>query len=190
MQRRWSEIERFLKLRCVPLRGHIDDKLANVVIAQLLYLASEDDRAPITMLIDSDGGVVTSSLAIVDTIRDVAPAVRTCAWGRCAGAAALILAAGAIGQRSCVRGSRPAVVPLWSRSDAVDRKAALEIERLIARQTEILLACTQLTPEIIARAFEVGIVFTSDDARELGLVDDVIDASSVAAEIRTLWLSE
>ncbi|MFO7564389.1 MAG: ATP-dependent Clp protease proteolytic subunit [Enhygromyxa sp.] len=102
----WNVHQRLLRDRIVVLTGGINDRSATLVIAQLLYLTSEDASAPIRLYINSPGGVVTSSLGIYDTMLDVAPPVESTCVGEAGGMAVLLLAAGQPGKRAAIPTAR------------------------------------------------------------------------------------
>src|SRR5271163_4184013 len=105
-ERSYDIYSRLLKERIIFLLGEVEDHMANLVVAQLLFLESENPEKDISLYINSPGGVVTAGLAIYDTIQFIKPDVSTLCIGQAASAAALLLCAGAEGKRYCLPNSR------------------------------------------------------------------------------------
>ncbi len=162
---------RMLKERIIFLGTTISDEVANVVIAQLLFLEAEDRQAPITFYIDSAGGDVVDAFAIRDTMSSIAPPVHTIVMGQAAGAALMLAAHGARGQRCAWVGARLTLTPLAAVSEVVDAAA---LARLTAAIVAFIAADTGQSEATIARDTEEMRRFTAEQARTCGLVDDVI----------------
>ena len=168
---------RLLSDRIVFIGTEIDDGVANVVIAQLLHLQQEDPDKPIHLYLNSPGGSVTALLAIYDTMRYVRPDVATFCLGQAASAAAVLLAAGAPGQRHVLEHAR---VLLHQPSGGAQGTAAdlelqaAEILRLRAQVDEILAAHTGRSREQLRADTDRDLVLTAEQAVAYGVADTVI----------------
>jgi ATP-dependent Clp protease protease subunit len=169
-----------LKNRIVFLGTAVDDQVANVVIAQLLYLAQENPERDIQLYINSPGGVVDAGLAIYDTMQIIQPDVATTCVGMAASMGAWLLAGGAKGKRSALPNSR---VMLHQAHGGVQgfaadiEVAAREILRLQARMRELMASHTGQTPEKIERDVNRDFWMSAHEAREYGVVDAVVGQS-------------
>ncbi|MDT8902336.1 ATP-dependent Clp endopeptidase proteolytic subunit ClpP [Anaeroselena agilis] len=176
-ERAYDIYSRLLKDRIVFLGGPIDDAVANVIIAQLLFLESEDPDKDIHLYINSPGGVVTSGLAIYDTMQHVKPDVSTICIGMAASAAALLLSAGAKGKRYALPYSRVMIHQPHggAQGQATDIEIhAKEILRLREIGNEILVRHTGQPMEKIQRDMERDFFMSSEEAKEYGIVDAVM----------------
>jgi ATP-dependent Clp protease protease subunit len=133
---------RMLKNRNIVLGTDLDDDIATVLIAQLLFLESEDPDKEITLYINSRGGSVTAAFALYETITTVRPPVRTICVENASGTAALILAAGARGRRVALQSTSVILFPLVGAPGPSAPGAAEEIERMSKRFFELLASCT------------------------------------------------
>ncbi|MFW6114021.1 MAG: ATP-dependent Clp endopeptidase proteolytic subunit ClpP [Actinomycetota bacterium] len=177
-ERSFDIYSRLLKDRIIFLGTEIEDQVANVVMAQLLHLESEDPEKDINLYINSPGGVVTSTLAIYDTIQYVKADVCTICIGQAASGAAILLAAGAKGKRFSLPFSRVLLhQPAGgAQGQAVDIDIhAKEILRLRALLDEILSSHTGQPLERIQRDTDRDFIMTAKDAREYGIIDTVIE---------------
>ena len=176
-EREWNIFSRLLKDRIVFIGTEIDDFVANAVIAQFLFLESEDPEKDIQVYINSPGGVVTSGLAMYDTMQYVRCPVSTVCLGQAASMAALLLSAGSPGQRRALPNSRIMIhQPLGGyRGQATDIEIhAREILSLKQKLNEIMALHTGKSVEEISRDTERDNFMTADKAKEYGLVDQVI----------------
>jgi ATP-dependent Clp protease protease subunit len=176
-ERSYDIYSRLLKDRIVFLGTPIDDDVANVVIAQLLFLESEDPDKDISLYINSPGGSVTSGLAIYDTMQYVKPQVSTICLGQAASMGAFLLAGGAAGKRFAVPNARIMIhQPLGGfQGQATDIEIqAKEILRLKARLNEILAKHTRQPIERIEKDTDRDYFMGAGEAKEYGLIDDVI----------------
>lgn len=176
-ERAYDIYSRMLKERIVFLTGPIDDAVASVVTAQLLFLEAENPEKDISFYINSPGGVVTSGLAIYDTMQYIRPDVSTLCIGQAASAGSLLLMAGAAGKRYCLPHSRVMVhQPSGGfRGQATDIEIhAREILDLRARLNEIYARHTKQDVKIIEANMERDTFMSADQAKEFGLVDDVV----------------
>jgi ATP-dependent Clp protease protease subunit len=176
-ERSYDIYSRLLKDRIVFLGTPIDDDVANVVIAQLLFLESEDPDKDINLYVNSPGGSVTSGLAIYDTMQYVKPQVSTICLGQAASMGAFLLAGGAAGKRFAVPNARIMIhQPLGGfQGQATDIEIqAKEILRLKARLNEILAKHTRQPIERIEKDTDRDYFMGAGEAKEYGLIDEVI----------------
>jgi ATP-dependent Clp protease protease subunit len=176
-ERSYDIYSRLLKDRIVFLGTPIDDDVANVVIAQLLFLESEDPDKDINLYINSPGGSVTSGLAIYDTMQYVKPQVSTICLGQAASMGAFLLSGGAAGKRFAVPNARIMIhQPLGGfQGQATDIEIqAKEILRLKARLNEILAKHTRQPIERIEKDTDRDYFMGAGEAKEYGLIDEVI----------------
>jgi ATP-dependent Clp protease protease subunit len=176
-ERSYDIYSRLLKDRIVFLGTPIDDDVANVVIAQLLFLESEDPDKDINLYINSPGGSVTSGLAIYDTMQYVKPQVSTICLGQAASMGAFLLSGGATGKRFAVPNARIMIhQPLGGfQGQATDIEIqAKEILRLKARLNEILAKHTRQPIERIEKDTDRDYFMGAGEAKEYGLIDEVI----------------
>jgi ATP-dependent Clp protease, protease subunit len=176
-ERAYDIYSRLLKDRIVFIGGPIDDMVANVVIAQLLFLESEDPDKDIHIYINSPGGVVTAGLAIYDTMQYVKPDVSTICLGQAASAGALLLAAGAKGKRFALPYARIMIHQPHggAQGQATDIEIhAREILRMREIGNEILVRHTGQTAEKIERDVERDLFMSSEQAKEYGIIDSVV----------------
>lgn len=175
-ERAYDIFSRLLKDRIVFLGGPIDDNMSNLVIAQLLFLASEDPEKDINLYINSPGGVVYSGLAIYDTIQYIQPQVVTTCVGIAASMAAILLAAGAKGKRFALPNSRVMIHQPHGGAEgqAIDIDIqAREILRLREIGNEILAKHTGQPMEKIERDVDRNYWLSAAEAKDYGLVDDI-----------------
>ena len=176
-ERAYDIYSRLLKDRIVFIGGPIDDTMANLVIAQLLFLESEDPDKDIHLYINSPGGVVTAGLAIYGTMQYIKPNVSTICLGMAASMAAILLAAGVKGKRYVLPYARIMIhQPLGgAQGQATDIEIhAREILRLREVGNEILARHTGQPMERIQQDTERDFFMSADKAKEYGLIDSVI----------------
>lgn len=168
---------RLLRDRVIFLGTEVDDHVANVVVAQLLFLEADDPEKDISLYINSPGGSVTAGLAIYDTMQFVRPEVATTCIGQASSMGAWLLAAGAEGKRVALTNSRVLIhQPMGgARGQATDVNIqAREILKLRQRMNEILARHTGRDVEQIAQDTERDYYMSADEAREYGVVDRVV----------------
>lgn len=176
-ERSYDIYSRLLKDRIVFVTGEIDDTMANLVIAQLLFLESEDPDKDIHLYINSQGGSVSAGLAIYDTMQYIKPDVSTICMGMAASMASVLLAAGAPGKRFALQYSR---VMIHQPLGGVQGQAseieitAREILRLRDEMNGILASHTGQTKEKIAQDTDRDNYMSSQQAKEYGLIDEVV----------------
>lgn len=175
-ERSYDIYSRLLKERIIFLLGEVEDYMANLIVAQLLFLESENSSKDIHLYINSPGGVVTAGLAIYDTMQFIKPDVSTLCIGQAASAAALLLCAGAEGKRACLPNSRVMIhQPLGGyQGQATDieihaRETLLVRERL----NNILSKHTKKSAKQIMRDTERDNFMSPDQAVSYGLVDKI-----------------
>lgn len=176
-ERSYDIYSRLLKERIIFLLGEVEDHMANLVVAQLLFLESENPEKDISLYINSPGGVVTAGLAIYDTMQFIKPDVSTLCIGQAASAAALLLCAGAEGKRFCLPNSRVMIhQPLGGyRGQATDIEIhARETLAVRERLNNIMAHHTKKTPEQIMRDTERDNFMSATQAAEYGLIDNVL----------------
>ena len=182
-ERAYDIYSRLLKERVVFLVGPIDDPVANVVVAQLLFLESENPDKDINLYINSPGGNVSSGLAIYDTVQFIKPDVSTICVGLAASMGALLLAGGAKGKRYCLPHSRLMIHQpsggAYGQATDIDIHAR-EILRLRERLNEVVAAHTGQPLEKIAIDTERDNFMGAEEAVEYGLVDKVLSSRAEA----------
>ena len=181
-ERSFDIYSRLLNERVVFLGTPVDDQVANLIVAQLLHLESEDADKDISLYINSPGGGVYAGLAIYDTMRFIAPDVRTICFGVAMSMGSLLLAGGAAGKRMALPNSRilihqPSGGFQGQASDIeIHARETLELRR---RVDEIYAAHTGRTPEQVHEDMDRDRFFTAEQAVEFGLVDGVIESHSL-----------
>lgn len=185
-ERAYDIYSRLLKDRIIFIGTPINDDVANLVIAQLLFLESEDPDRDINMYINSPGGVVTAGMAIYDTMQYVKPAVSTLCMGQAASMAALLLGAGTEGKRYALPHSR---ILLHQPMGAFSGQAteieihAREILKLREWLNNILAKHTGKDIEIIARDTDRDYFLDAHEAQEYGLIDEVVEARKLNEKV-------
>ncbi len=180
-ERAYDIYSRLLKERVIFLVGGIDDHVANVVVAQMLFLEAENPEKDISLYINSPGGIVTAGMAIYDTMQYIKPDVSTICVGQACSMGAVLLAAGAAGKRYALPNSRVMIhQPLGgAKGQATDIDIqAREILSMRERLNEILARHTGQSIEVIARDTERDNFKSADAARAYGLVDEVLSRRS------------
>lgn len=181
-ERAYDIYSRLLKERVIFLVGQVEDYMANLVIAQLLFLESENPDKDIHLYINSPGGVVTSGLAIYDTMQFIKPDVSTLCIGQAASMGALLLAGGAAGKRYCLPHSRVMIhQPLGGfqgQASDIDIHAR-EILAVRDRLNRILAHHTGQAIEKIAGDTDRDNFMSGEDAVAYGLIDKVLDRRTV-----------
>jgi len=178
-ERAYDIYSRLLKERIVFIGSPIDDHIANLTIAQLLYLASEDSQKDIFLYINSPGGSVTDGLAIFDTMNYVQPPVSTICIGQAASMAAILLAAGAKGKRQALPNSR---IMMHQPLGGIEGQAsdieiyAKETLHIKERTHAILAELTGQTLERIRKDTDRNFFMSPQEALEYGLIDDILTA--------------
>ena len=176
-ERAYDIYSRLLKERIIFLTGPVHDEVSSVICAQLLFLESENPSKDISFYINSPGGVVTSGLAIYDTMNYIRPDVSTVCFGQAASMGSLLLCAGAAGKRYALPHSR---IMMHQPSGGFQGQAtdieihAREILNLKARLNQIYVDHTGKSLEVIEQNMERDNFLSPEDAKEFGLIDEVI----------------
>jgi ATP-dependent Clp protease, protease subunit len=177
-ERAYDIYSRLLKDNIIFLGTPIDDNMANVVTAQLLFLEAEDPDKDIHLYINSPGGSISAGMAIYDTMQYIRPNVSTICIGQAASMGALLLAAGTPGKRFALPNSRilihqPSMSGLAGQATDIDIHAK-EILRLRESMNSILAKHTGQNPERIEKDVERDYIMTASQAKDYGIVDQVI----------------
>ena len=176
-ERAYDIYSRLLKERIIFVTGVIEDHMASLITAQLLFLEAENPKKEISMYINSPGGVVTSGMAIYDTMQFVRPPVSTLCIGQAASMGSLLLCAGEKGMRYAVPNAR---VMLHQPSGGFQGQAsdierhAEDIIKMKRRLTEIYVDHTGQDYKTVEQTLDRDFFFSAEEAREFGLVDEVV----------------
>ena len=177
-ERAYDIYSRLLKDAIIFIGMPIEDEIANVVIAQMLFLEGEDPDRDIVLYINSPGGSISAGLAIYDTMQFIKPAVQTVCIGQAASMAAMLLAAGAPGKRFSLPNSRIVIhQPLMSGLGGQATDIAIharEIIRMRSRLNKILVEHTGQKLKRIEDDTERDYIMTAEQSREYGIIDEVI----------------
>ena len=181
-ERSFDIYSRLLKERIIFVVGPVDDNMSTLICAQLLFLESENPKKDISMYINSPGGIVTSGLAIYDTMQYIRPDVSTVCFGQAASMGSLLLTSGSKGKRYSLPNSR---IMLHQPSGGFQGQAtdiqihAKEILDLKARLNEIYQAHTGKPLKEIEKALERDNFMKPNDAKDFGLIDHVVDKREI-----------
>jgi len=184
-ERAYDIYSRLLKERIVFVTGPIEDHLASLITAQLLFLEAENPKKEISMYINSPGGVVTSGMAIYDTMQFIRPAVATLCIGQAASMGSLLLAAGEKGMRYSLPNSR---IMLHQPSGGFQGQAsdierhAEDIIKMKRRLNDVYVKHTGKDYETIERTLDRDYFMSAEDARAFGIVDEVISKRNAVEE--------
>lgn len=177
-ERSYDIYSRLLKDRIVFVDGEINDLMADLVVAQLLFLESQDPEKDIDIYINSPGGSVTAGLAIYDTMQYIRPAIKTICLGQASSMGALLLAGGSDGKRFALPSSRVLIHQPWGgvRGQASDISIqAREIVRLKKLTIDYFALHTGKKTADVARDMERDLFMSSEEALEYGLVDKILE---------------
>jgi ATP-dependent Clp protease protease subunit len=170
---------RLLKERIIFITGPIDDGVATVVTAQLLFLEAENPKKEISLYINSPGGIVTSGMAIYDTMQFIRPPVSTLCIGQAASMGSLLLTAGEKGMRYCLPHSRVMVHQpsggFSGQASDIERHAQ-DIVKIKRRLNELYVTHTGQEYDTIEKTLDRDHFMNADEAKEFGIVDEVISA--------------
>ena len=175
-ERAFDIYSRLLKDRIIFLSGPIEDHTANLIIAQLLFLASEDPKKDIQLYINSPGGSVSAGLAMLDTMNHIKPDVATVCVGMAASAAAIILAAGTRGKRYALPNAEVMIHQPWGGAQGQATDIEITARHIIAtreRLNKILSKATGQPLAKIEKDVERDYFMSAEDAKKYGLIDDV-----------------
>ena len=182
-ERAFDLYSRLLKENIVFLGTPIDDTVANLICAQLLHLESENPDRDISLYINSPGGDINSLFAIYDTMQYIKPDITTICFGQAASAAAVLLAAGTKGKRLALPHSRILIHQPYAGAEGQVSDielASREIQRLKTQLEEVLARHTGQSAEKVHDDTDRDFVMTADEARDYGVIDEVIDSRSLA----------
>ncbi|QTS84135.1 ATP-dependent Clp endopeptidase proteolytic subunit ClpP [Coxiella endosymbiont of Amblyomma nuttalli] len=175
-ERAYDIYSRLLKDRIVFLVGQVEDRMANLAIAQILFLESENPNKDINLYINSPGGVVTSAMAIYDTMQFIRPDVRTLCFGQAASAGAILLAGGTKGKRHCLPHASIMIHQILGgyQGQGTDIQIhAKQTKRVSEQLNRILSKHTRKTIEQIERDTNRDYFLTPEEARDYGLIDSI-----------------
>ena len=175
-ERSYDIYSRLLKDRIIFLTGQVEDHMANLIVAQLLFLEAENPEKDISLYINSPGGVITAGMSIYDTMQFIKPQVSTICVGQACSMGSFLLAAGAPGKRYCLPNSRVMIhQPLGGyQGQATDIEIhAQEILKVKARMNDLLAHHTGKSVEEIQRDTERDRFLSAKEAQEYGLVDHI-----------------
>ena len=180
-ERAFDIFSRLLRDRVIFLGGPVDDISANLIVAQLLFLESENPDKDISLYINSPGGVVTAGMAIYDTMQFIKPDVSTMCMGQAASMGALLLAGGAHGKRFCLPNARVMIhQPLGGVQGQASDIAihAEETLKIRARLNQILAKHTGQPEEVIAKDTDRDNFMNAEKAHKYGIIDKILDVRS------------
>ncbi len=176
-ERSYDIYSRLLKERIIFLTGQVEDHMANLIVAQMLFLEAESPEKDIYLYINSPGGVITAGMSIYDTMKFIKPDVSTICMGQACSMGSFLLTAGAKGKRFCLPNSRVMIhQPLGGyQGQATDIEIhAREILKVKARMNELMAEHTGQPLEQIERDTERDRFMTAEEAVEYGLVDGIL----------------
>ena len=183
-ERAYDIYSRLLKDRIIFLGSPVDDNVANVMIAQLLFLEAEDPESDISLYLNCPGGLVTSGMAIYDTIQYLKPDVQTICIGQATSMGAVLLAAGAAGKRQALPHARIMIHQMIGgfsgQAEDIDIQAK-EIIRMTDILNEVLANHTGQKIEKIAEDTQRDFYFSSQEAKEYGIIDEVMQNRKLKA---------
>ena len=183
-ERAYDIYSRLLKDRIIFLGTPVDDNVANVMIAQLLFLEAEDSESDISLYLNCPGGLVTSGMAIYDTIQYLKPDVQTICIGQASSMGAVLLAAGASGKRQALPHARIMIHQMMGgfsgQAEDIDIQAK-EIIRMTDMVNDVLALHTGRKIEQIAEDTQRDFYFSSQDAKEYGIIDEVMQNRKLKA---------
>jgi ATP-dependent Clp protease, protease subunit len=192
-ERSFDIYSRLLKERIVFLGTPIDDQVANLVMAQLLHLESEEPEKDINIYINSPGGDITSLFAVYDTMQYIKPDVSTIVMGQAASAAAVLLAAGTTGKRYALPHSRVLIHQPHGQAggQAVDIEIqAKEILRYRELLDQILAEHTGQPLEKVKKDTDRDFIMTAEQAKDYGIIDEVISSRKLRVQLQTAAAGE
>lgn len=179
-ERAYDIYSRLLRERIVFLGGPIEDTVANIVIAQLLFLTAEDPKKDIQLYINSPGGSVTSGLAILDTMNHIKPAVSTVCVGMAASMASVILAAGTKGKRFILPNAEVMIHQPWGGVQGQAADIEITAKHILAtrdRLNKILAKASGQPLERVEKDVDRDFFMTAEEAKKYGIVDQIYKAS-------------
>jgi len=176
-ERAFDIYSRLLKDRIIFLGGPVDDGVANIIIAQMLFLASEDQKKPIKLYINSPGGVVTAGMAIYDTMQFVKPPVETVCVGMAASIAAFLLAAGEKGKRIALPNSEVLIHQVLGGAEGQASDIEIAAKQILKTKAKINQLLSKMTGQSLSKIehdSDRDYWLSAEEAKEYGLIDEVV----------------
>lgn len=176
-ERAYDIYSRLLKDRIIFLGGQIEDTMANLIIAQLLFLQSEDSKKEISLYINSPGGSVTSTLAIMDTMKFIKPDVSTYCVGIAASGAALVLSAGTKGKRFILKNAEVMIHQPIGGAEGQATDIAITAKHILKTRENLNKMLAENTGQTLAKIdadVERDFFMTADEAKKYGIVDKIL----------------
>lgn len=180
-ERAFDIYSRLLKERIIFLGGPIEDHTANLIIAQLLFLASEDPKKDIQLYINSPGGSVTATLAMLDTMNHIKPDVATVCVGIAASGAAIMLAGGAKGKRFALPNAEVMIHQPWGGAQGQATDIEITAKHIVAtreRLNKILSKTTGQPLERVEKDVERDYFMSADEAKKYGIIDEIFSSKT------------
>ncbi|MDX9799806.1 MAG: ATP-dependent Clp endopeptidase proteolytic subunit ClpP [Spirochaetia bacterium] len=179
-ERSYDIYSRLLKDRIIFLDGEINDLTADLVVAQLLFLESQDPQREISLYINSPGGSVTAGLAVYDTIQHIRPDVQTICMGQAASMAALLLTCGTPGKRQCLPSSRILIHQPWGGVQGQARDIDIQAKEIVRLKTLIIdyfAKHTGKSVKTVSKDLERDYYMSAEEGRQYGLIDSILTRS-------------
>lgn len=176
-ERAYDIYSRLLKERIIFLQGQIDDTMANLIVAQMLFLEAEDPKKEIKLFINSPGGSVSAGMAILDTMNHIKPEVSTTCIGIAASMASVILSSGAKGKRFCLPNAEVMIHQVMGGVEGQASDIAISAKHILRTKdtlNKILAKNSGKTVDQVEKDSDRDYWMTSDEAKKYGLVDEVI----------------
>jgi ATP-dependent Clp protease protease subunit len=176
-ERAYDIYSRLLRERIIFLGGAIDDHMANIIIAQLLFLENEDPKKEIKLYINSPGGSVTAAMAIYDTMNHVKPDVSTVCVGIAASAAAVLLASGAKGKRFCLPNSEVMIHQVMGGAEGQASDIAIVAKHILRTKENLNKILSKNTGKPFAQVekdSDRDYYMTADEAKKYGIIDEIV----------------
>ncbi len=176
-ERAFDIYSRLLKERIIFLSGPVDDHMANLIVAQLIFLASEDEKKPIKLYVNSPGGSVSAGMAIYDTMQFIKPAVETVCVGLAASIAAFLLAAGEKGKRIALPNSEILIHQVMGGAEGQATDIEIAAKQIIKTKAKVNSLLSKMTGQSLSKVekdTERDYWMTSEEAKEYGIIDEVI----------------
>ncbi|MDD5098876.1 MAG: ATP-dependent Clp protease proteolytic subunit [Candidatus Colwellbacteria bacterium] len=179
-ERAFDIYSRLLKDRIIFLSGAVDDHAANTIIAQILFLAGEDQKKPIKLYINSPGGVVTAGMAIYDTMQFVKPPIETVCIGMAASIAAFLLAAGEKGKRIALPNSEILIHQVMGGAEGQASDIEIATKQIVKTKAKINQLLSKMTGQSLSKIekdSDRDYWLSADEAKDYGIIDEVIKKS-------------
>ncbi len=177
-ERAYDIYSRLLRDRIVFIGTPVDDTIANLVIAQLLFLEAEDPEKDINLYINSPGGYLSSGLAILDTLRFIKPDVSTICMGQALSMSAILLAAGTPGKRSALRHSRIMIHQPWGGAQGQASDIEIQAKEILSMRDQINQILAELTGQPVSKIekdTDRNFFMSPEDAKTYGLIDEILE---------------